>query len=222
MNLGRGLVSDASASALAVERSSSTLFEAARNVPRHWLLIANVAAAGFVLLSIAAPLLMAIGRTELALTIYAAYEFTCHQWPFRSFFLLGEQPTYSFDALVSMVGGAHVYDFVGNPHLGFKLAFCERDLGIYGAILLAGLTYALLRQRAAPASFRVYLLLCIPIAVDGFTQLLGWRESTWELRLLTGALFGSASVWFVYPRFEAFLGERGVVASQAASPGSSI
>jgi uncharacterized membrane protein len=30
----------------------------------------------------------------------------------------------------------------------------------------------------------------------------GWRESTWLLRSITGALFGFASVWLLYPRLE--------------------
>ena len=41
------------------------------------------------------------------------------------------------------------------------------------------------------------------MAIDGFTQLFGWRESTPELRTLTGALFGLASVWLIYPRIDA-------------------
>jgi uncharacterized membrane protein len=40
------------------------------------------------------------------------------------------------------------------------------------------------------------------MALDGLTQLAGWRESTWELRLATGLLFGVASGWLLYPRFE--------------------
>jgi hypothetical protein len=40
------------------------------------------------------------------------------------------------------------------------------------------------------------------MALDGVTQLLGWRESTWELRVSSGLLFGLASAWFVYPRIE--------------------
>ena len=43
------------------------------------------------------------------------------------------------------------------------------------------------------------------MAMDGFTQLFGWRESSAELRTLTGALFGAASVWLIYPRIDAIL-----------------
>jgi uncharacterized membrane protein len=40
------------------------------------------------------------------------------------------------------------------------------------------------------------------MAVDGFTQLFGWRQSDWFLRTATGALFGMASVWLAYPYIE--------------------
>jgi len=37
------------------------------------------------------------------------------------------------------------------------------------------------------------------LANDGGTATLGWRESTPLLRTLTGALFGLASAWYLYP-----------------------
>lgn len=40
------------------------------------------------------------------------------------------------------------------------------------------------------------------MALDGFTQLFGFRESTWELRLITGALFALSCVWFGFPYLE--------------------
>ena len=49
------------------------------------------------------------------------------------------------------------------------------------------------------------MLLVAPMAVDGLTQLGGWRESIWELRLATGVLFGLASAWLLYPRFAAMV-----------------
>ena len=50
-----------------------------------------------------------------------------------------------------------------------------------------------------------YLLLIAPMAIDGLTQLVGWRESNWELRTLTGALFGLASAaFYFYMPFEAY------------------
>ncbi len=45
----------------------------------------------------------------------------------------------------------------------------------------------------------MWLLLILPMAWDGTTQMFGWRESTWELRVMTGTLFGLSTVWFVLP-----------------------
>ena len=142
---------------------------------------------------------MAAGGHAPALLIYALYHAACHQWPGRSYFLFGPQLVYSMDELQrSGVGMAR--DFFGNAAIGFKVAYCERDLAIYTTVLLAGLLYAVLRRRARPLPWAVFFVCRIPIAVDGFTQLFGWRESSWELRTLTGALTGFAGVWLVYPR----------------------
>jgi hypothetical protein len=46
------------------------------------------------------------------------------------------------------------------------------------------------------------------MALDGFTQLFGWRESTWELRVSTGLLFGLASGWLVLPHLDSAFGLR--------------
>ena len=43
----------------------------------------------------------------------------------------------------------------------------------------------------------VWLLMILPMAIDGTTQMFGLRESTWELRFITGTLFGVGSAWFV-------------------------
>jgi len=40
--------------------------------------------------------------------------------------------------------------------------------------------------------------LILPMAWDGTTQLFGWRESTWALRVITGTLFGGGTVWFSF------------------------
>jgi hypothetical protein len=42
-------------------------------------------------------------------------------------------------------------------------------------------------------AFLIILATLLPVAVDGFTQLFGWRESTNELRVLTGVFTGWGS-----------------------------
>jgi uncharacterized membrane protein len=174
---------------------------------RHWLATVNTALAILVAGALAAPILAAFGWRPPADVLYAAYHFTCHQWAFRSFFLFApDHPplaVYSQQQLADL--GTDPFGFVGSPDLGWKMAFCERDLAIYVALLAAGLFYAR-RRDLRPASFLVYTVLILPMAVDGFTQLFGWRESTWELRVMTGLLFGLASGWLVLPRLDVAFG----------------
>lgn len=168
---------------------------------RHWLGLANGASALFLGLPFLAPVLLRSGRTDLADVIYRAYLLTCHEWPFRAYFLFGPRATYTV-AELQAAGVEALYDFRGSPELGYKVAFCARNVAIYAAVLAGGLAYARRRGRARPLSFRAYLALIAPMALDGLTQLAGWRESTWELRTATGVLFGLASVWLLYPRFD--------------------
>lgn len=172
---------------------------------RHWLLSVNVSLGAFLGGALAAPLLAVVGWRSAADALYAAYHFTCHQWAFRSFFLLGQQPVavYSQQQLADL--GTDPFGFDGNPGLGWKMAFCERDLAIYAGLLVVGLVFAR-RRDLQPCGFVLYGILILPMAVDGFTQLFGWRESTWELRVVTGLLFGLASAWLVLPRMDATFG----------------
>lgn len=172
---------------------------------RHWLAALNAGVAVFLALPLVAPLFLAAGLTSLALPIYAAYRGVCHQWAFRSFFVLGPQATYPPDQLAALVGADRMHGFLGSAELGYKMAFCERDAAIYAAVLLAGLAYGLVRRPGPPLGLGWYCVLITPMAIDGFTQLFGWRESTPELRVVTGALFGAASVWLVYPRLDVVL-----------------
>jgi uncharacterized membrane protein len=170
---------------------------------RHWLLALNVALGLFLAGALAAPLLASLGWRAAADALYAAYHFTCHQWAFRSFFLLGQQPVYSQAELAAQ--GQDPFGSIGTQVLGWKMAFCERDLAIYAGLLLVGVLYAR-RRELRPLGFVAYGVLILPIALDGFTQLFGWRESTWELRLITGLLFGLASAWLVLPRLDLSFG----------------
>lgn len=136
----------------------------------HWLLLLNVALTLYVGGTIAAPLLMAAGSGVIGAALFRLYSLVCHQYPWRSFFLFGQQ-----------------------------IAFCQRDLAIYGTMLLGSLTYGMLRGRLPPLSWKLYVLASAPMALDGGTQLAGWRESTWELRVVTGFLFGLATIWTLYP-----------------------
>ncbi len=194
-----------------VSRSSSAISRGANNiviwVARHWLALFNTAWALYVFTPFLAPILMRAGMPEAAQVIYTVYSVFCHQLPDHSYFLFGPTLAPQDPALIAagMSSGSNLFQvraFTGDSEIGWKVALCQRDVAIYASVLVTGLLYGLVRRRVRKLPFKIYVLFVIPIAVDGLTQLFGWRESNWWLRTLTGALFGFASVWFAYPYLE--------------------
>lgn len=203
-------------------------------ISRHYLALVNFFILLYFGLPILAPVLMNAGATLPASVIYTMYKPLCHQFGFRSFFLFGEQPYYplaeagvsgvktfeqitGFTDLHNPAGYARFQarEFVGNETVGYKMALCERDIAIYGAIFLFGIVYALTGRRIKPLHWVAWILIGLgPIGLDGFSQLfsqmewswlasmLPYRESTPFLRALTGALFGLTTAWFAYPYME--------------------
>ena len=81
---------------------------------------------------------------------------------------------------------------------GAPMPICARCVGIYGGMLLGILAFwavPLLREKV----MRVVALVCAaPLAIDGFTQLSGFRESTNDLRIATGVVAGIAvGLWIL-------------------------
>ncbi len=184
----------------------------AEGIIRHWLAIVNILFLVYVGLPLLAPVLMEVGAETPARIIYLVYRPACHQLPERSFFLFGPQATYSRDELPAEGPAASDNIFVrrryiGDPQHGYKVAICERDVAIYGSMFLMGFLFALLRGRLPRLKARYLLLFVLPMVLDGFTQLVGLRESTWVLRVITGGLFGIGLVWFAYPYIEASMRE---------------
>lgn len=174
---------------------------------QHWLFLANLFLFFFSGLPFLAPILMHYGIEGPARLIYTVYSFTCHQLAYRSWFLFGPQTSYTVEELQKHLGvtnpAADVFywrDWLGNAALGYKMAFCERDVAIYSSMLVAGLIFAFLRGRIRSLGWSWYMLFAVlPMAIDGGTQLLALRESTPFLRAITGILFGALSVWLLYP-----------------------
>ena len=184
-------------------RIASLLNSTVHTVARHWLLLANAVMALYTALPILAPVLMARGFTQAAQFVHTCFRLFCHQLPERSFFLFGPQLTYTLGELERVIGSNVPLRYVGDPALGYKTAVCQRDLATYLATLFAGLVFALVRRRLRPLPVRAFVLLCAPMALDGFGQLLMLWDSTWWSRAGSGALFGAACVWLAYPYIEA-------------------
>ena len=208
-------------------------------ISRHYLALINLFMLLYFGLPVLAPVLMKAGATLPANVIYTLYKPLCHQFGFRSFFLFGEQPYYplketgmtgikTFDQITGFVdlenpvaySRFQAREFIGNETVGYKMAVCERDAAIYGAMLLFGILYVLSGRRIKPLHWMLWFLIGLaPIGLDGFSQLfsqmnwsflasiLPYRESTPFLRVLTGALFGFATAWFAYPYMEESMAE---------------
>jgi uncharacterized membrane protein len=194
---------------------------------KHYMLVFNLVVMLYLGIPFLAPVFMKLGWEAPAGIIYRVYGTMCHQLAFRSWFLFGEQPAYPRSA--ANVAGLIPYgqatgldendqwaarEFRGNPVIGFKVALCERDIGIYAGILLFGLVYVITRHRIKSLSWYLWIIIGIlPIAIDGVSQLitqppfsdvlrlsfLGYRESTPLLRTITGLLFGITTAWFGFP-----------------------
>jgi uncharacterized membrane protein len=195
---------------------------------KRWIWVINLAVLIYVGLPFLAPVLMNAGVTGPATVIYRGYGFVCHQLAYRSWFLFGDQVAYpraaaQVEALETYgqrtglgEGGSNAEllgarGYVGEEGVGYKVAFCERDVAIYAAILVFGLIFAFTGRRLPPLPWYLWALIgVVPIGLDGFSQLLSqppfelwaYRESTPLLRTLTGALFGVATAWFGIPLVE--------------------
>jgi uncharacterized membrane protein len=196
----------------------------AAGLARHWLAVFNILVALFIAMPFVAPVLMHLGAdgtcipcTAIGRLIYITYSPFCHQLPERSYFLFGPQATYSvadLEARGAVPPGLNILQrtllrYRGAADIGFKVALCERDIAIFGSLLLGGLLFGLARSirrrrgREVPRlPIWAYLLALVPIGIDGVTQLVGLRESDWILRTITGTLFGLATVWLAYPYVE--------------------
>jgi uncharacterized membrane protein len=177
---------------------------------KHWLALANLFWALYVGLPVLAPVLMNAGLTTPANIIYTLYRPACHQRPTRSYFVGGPEAYYSPEELAE--AGVDVGPFsrdIGNETLGWKVAFCERDVAIYGSILMAGLVYGLIRRRLGTwrMRFRYFVIFLVPMGIDGTLQLFGFYESTWVMRTITGVFFGVGAVFFAYPYAEEGFGD---------------
>ncbi len=171
-------------------------------VAKHWLLLTNSVIALLAILPALPPLLTVTAHPSAARVIYTLFSPLCHQLPERSFFIFGPQPAYTLEQLGLQLGSDVPLRYVGDSAVGYKTAICQRDIAMFMAMLMAGLAFGLLRNQIRPLSIKAFLLLCLPMAVDGFGQLFTLWESTPWSRVPTGALFGVACVWLAYPYIE--------------------
>jgi len=167
------------------------LIRSAKFMIRHWLAVFTLGVVLFIFPVISSPYLISTGNPvliDIGKLMFLAYRVTCHQLPERSLFIFGHQMT-----------------------------VCARCFGIYVSFLAGCFIFAIVRKWLKIWSVKYYIILCIPMAIDGFAQLFGvpiprgigpdwnliWSTlSNNDLRIITGSVFGLASSLYVLPYLE--------------------
>ena len=154
----------------------------------YWGHIAMIALGLLVLSAIAVPFLSYFGFDSLSTSIFFSLHYVCAQIPSHSFYILGHQ-----------------------------LGLCARNFSIYTSMFLMSVVFVVSKKRLPGIPWWVWVLMILPMALDGTTQMFGLRESTWQLRLLTGTLFGVGSIWFVLPFMQRTIEETSLPPTQQRS-----
>jgi len=199
---------------------------------QRYMLVFILLIFGYVGLPFLAPVLMKTGAVGPAKVIYTIYSPLCHQLAFRSWFLFGDQPVYplalagveglnSYEDYTGLTGNnlLAARDFLGNEIMGYKTALCERDIAIYGALLLFAVIFTLTGRKIKPLPWYYWIIFgMVPIGLDGLSQLPSLaaglfrfipltRESTPLLRTITGGLFGFCTAWYMFLLIEDSMSE---------------
>jgi hypothetical protein len=187
------------------------------HLSRYWLLWFSVLYGLYVGLPFLAPALMLLGAELPARMIYFIYSFQCHQLPERSYFLFGPAVSYS---VTEIQAAWHVTNdpiilrqFIGSKEMGWKVAWSDRMVSMFGSILLFAWLWWPLRRRIRMLHWSVMFLLALPIVVDGASHLVsdmfglhnGFRYTNEWLAVLTnnalpasfyrGDAWGSFNAW---------------------------
>jgi uncharacterized membrane protein len=145
---------------------------------RSWVLLIILVLGLVLLATLSVPILAYFGLDSISKPIFNALHLICAQIPSHSFYILGHQ-----------------------------LGMCARNISIYGSMFAFALIFQLSKRRLSGIPWWVLVLMMLPIAFDGLTQMFGLRESTWELRVITGTLFGLGTMWFALPFIQKTLNE---------------
>jgi len=131
----------------------------------QWANIVAILFGLLVLVAISIPFLSYLGLDALAKPLFYSLHYVCAQIPSHSFYIFGHQ-----------------------------LGLCARNLSIYASMFVGSLIFALSKKRIPGIPWWLWVLMILPMAWDGTTQMFGWRESDWILRTITGTL----SDWVTY------------------------
>lgn len=169
-------------------------------ISKRWLTLFIVVFGAFILTPFLAPVFMKIGATGPARVIYAWYSLFCHQLPQRSLFLFGPKLMYSLaeiEAVWPIEGFLGLRQFVGNAEMGYKVAWSDRMVALYGSLWLGAIIHGLGRRWLKPLPPVAWFTFgFLPLALDGFSHVIndlvagtggaGFRDTNAWLQALTG------------------------------------
>lgn len=170
-------------------------------ISRHWFLLFSLAMAIYAGLPFLAPVFMHVGWSSAGSAIYSIYAWLCHQYPQRSFFLFGPRFTYSLaevqHAWKNTLDPLVLRQFIGNPAMGWKVAWSDRMVSMYLSTWLFGLLWWPLRRRLKPLPWWGLFLFLVPMFIDGTTHFIsdlvgieqGFRDTNAWLAMLTHNAF---------------------------------
>ena len=163
----------------------------------HWFATFLIVYGVWVFAPFLAPVFMQLGWTSAGRVIYFIYSFFCHQLPERSFFLFGEKTMYSLSeiqaAWQNTANPMILRQFTGNVTMGWKIAWSDRMISFYTSVWLFAVIWYPFRRKIKPLSWWGFILLLLPIALDGGTHMisdfagigLGFRDTNRWLVVIT-------------------------------------
>ena len=158
----------------------------------------------WVWLPFSAPIFMHIGWNDAGRVVYFIYSFFCHQLPERSYFLFGPKTMYSLAQIQSVwqntINPLTLRKFIGNPEMGWKIAWSDRMISFYMSVWFFAIIWYLFRNRIHHLPWWVFMLLLLPLALDGGTHMLsdlagigqGFRYTNQWLAVLTHHAFSGS------------------------------
>jgi uncharacterized membrane protein len=165
----------------------------------------------YVLAPFFAPIFMASGLTLPGKIIYWIYSYLCHQLPERSYFLFGPHISYALPQIKQAWQGTNniaiLRKFIGNPQMGWKVAWSDRMVSMFTSLWIFGMVWGVFRKKMKPLAWWGLVLFLLPIAVDGTTHMIsdfagigqGFRDTNAWLAILTHqqlpALFYAGDAW---------------------------
>lgn len=166
-------------------------------ISTHWFETFLVIYGLWVFVPFLAPVFMQVGWTGAGKAVYFLYSFFCHQLPERSFFWFGDKAMYSLGDIQAAWQNTSnpmiLRQFIGNETMGWKVAWSDRMISFYTSVWLFAVIWYPLRGRIKPLTWWGFVLLLLPLAVDGGTHAIsdlagignGFRDTNTWLAIVT-------------------------------------